>query len=801
MTDRIQRLCMRVKNARVPICTKKFQIASRVAYEYREASAFTRRSAIQAAILREMPVYIPEDELLVGEGASKPFGVELDYEFGMWQESELDDLGAERANCYVPEEDLEFCREYYRNPERATAKNLSSLFADYACADEKLWPVMKSGLMVRSWKSREHGIKTNVIGLTGMGMGPGYILTVPDYAGLLRKGARGIIEECRECLREADYSREDSLERIDYWRGVIEVFEAWIDYAHRYADEAARLAETERDETRKKELLEIEAVCRRVPEHPAGSFREALQMFWFTWILLPAPTNSAGRFDQYMYPYYKADIDAGKITDEEVLELLENLRTKSQAFTQINGAAVRGGTSGGATWYNYTIGGVDKDGNDATNALSYLLIEAARETQTPNHTLTLRVHKDTPPLLMRKALELVKTGLGMPAFISDDVYIDFFLKHGATLEEARDYVITGCLDGNLPGKTRLVAMKIITVPQILDFFLHNGFSRYSGEMVGPQTGDPCAFGNFEDFLAAYYKQMEYMLRRTADACCIEFITQGHNYSEPFRSAIMEDGVKAGKDIYLRQCKPYDNAVCIIMAGAINTADALTAIKKLIFEEKKYTMQQLLTALDANWEGYEEMRQDFAAAPKYGNDNDEADAMAADLYEKFAQQVEACKHPYGHCVAAGISVSAHQPGGLMTPASPEGRKAGEVLTDGSISPEHGCDLCGPLAVFRSGMKIDQSAYNATLLNMKLSPDMVRTESDIDKLGLAIRAYFANGGRHVQFNVVDQAELVDAKVNPEQHGDLIVRVAGYSAYFTRLTPIVQDEIIDRTTYEQL
>jgi formate C-acetyltransferase len=255
------------------------------------------------------------------------------------------------------------------------------------------------------------------------------------------------------------------------------VYEAWVGFANRYAKLAEKMSQEETDKTRAKELEVIARICRRVPEYPARTFKEAIQAFWFTWIMMGSPTNSAGRFDQYMYPFYREDLENGRITPEEALELLENMKVKTQAFRSVRGSQSRAASSGGANWFNFTIGGVDKDGNDATNDLTYMMIEASRETMLPNHTISLRVHEGTPDLLMKKALELVKTGIGMPAFVSDPEYIKFFVNHGVTLEDARNYALSGCLDGNIPGKTRIVGCSFIGNMQLFDIFLHNVFSN------------------------------------------------------------------------------------------------------------------------------------------------------------------------------------------------------------------------------------------------------------------------------------------------------------------------------------
>lgn len=799
MTDRIARLVERVRNARHPICTKKFEIAAEVLKNNSLATPYMKRVLTLEGYLDRMPVFIPEDELIVGEGASKPFGIELNYEFGMWPDEELENMRGEYTWCYIEDDDLEFCHKYNAGEISVNSVNFTKEAVKYYKADPEMVAVQLSG--IGGWKSLEDAIRTTAWGNCGIGHFPDVSLAIPLYTRVLNKGARAIIDACKVQIEAEDCCSPDSIDKIDFWNGLIRVYEAWIRFANRYSDLAKKMASECRNTARAKELMKISEICRRVPEYPARNFREAIQAFWFTWIMMPSPTNSVGRFDQYMYPFYKLDIEKGLMTPEEALELLENLKTKTQGFQSVRGAQSRAGSSGGANWFNFTIGGVDREGKDATSDLTYMLIKASRETMLPNHTLTLRVHDNTPELLMKKAMELVGTGLGMPAFISDKEYIKFFTQHGATIEDARDYAISGCLDGNLPGKTRIAGGKLLNNPEMFDIFLHNGYSRFGNNRPGIKTGDPDKFKTFEEFLSAYYKQQRYLLEAAQKVSNVDVLVSARYNQDPFFSGLMEGCIEEGKDQINRKCRPYDNLIMNSMTGAVNVVDAFAAIKLLIFEQKKYTMGELIHAIDNNWEGYEQMRLDFKNAPKFGNNDDYVDQIAVDYYRQWALDIEACRHPYGNAITAGISVSAHQMIGQRLAATPEGRKAGEICADGSISPEQGCDTNGPLAVYASGMKIDQSMYNATLLNQKLLKSLMGKESDCYKLSAAIRTYLTHGGKHVQFNVVDRETLLDAQKNPEKHRDLIVRVAGYSAYFTNLTPMVQQEVIDRTEFGAL
>jgi pyruvate-formate lyase len=426
-------------------------------------------------------------------------------------------------------------------------------------------------------------------------------------------------------------------------------------------------------------------------------------------------------------------------------------------------------------------------------------MEAARDTQLPHHTISLRVHENSPLEVIVKALEVVKTGLGMPAFFGDKSFINYFINHNCDIEDARDYCITGCVDGAIPGKTRGLVGPQILVPQILDVFLHNGVSRHSQELVGIATGDTTTLETFDEFIAEFYKQLDYIIGLAAETANIGLLSSRNLTPDPFYSALMDDGVKSGQDIKDRNLK-FDNAVAILPIGTVNATDSIAAIKTLIYEQKKYTMKELIDALDNNWEGKDDMRKDFITAPKYGNNHPVPDQIISDFYQHFYLRCNEIIHANGGPVTpSGLSVTSHQPGGKLVKASPDGRKAGDILAEGSVSPIQGKDVNGPLAVLQSAMKINQDPYQATLLNMKFHPSALKTEKDLYKLAMVIKTYLTNGGKHVQFNVVDKETLITAKKEPDKHKDLVVRVAGYSAYFTMLSPMVQDEVINRTTFD--
>ena len=467
-------------------------------------------------------------------------------------------------------------------------------------------------------------------------------------------------------------------------------------------------------------------------------------------------------------------------------------------LNRTSGSELRKKNSGMAKWHNYTIGGLDPiTGEDATNELTYLLIEAAMLTKTPHFTITLRVHENTPPALMQKALQCVRMGLGMPAFVSEKSYTATFAGRGCPLEYARDFVMTGCLDGNLPGKSRTGPVPMVTFPLIFDIFRHGGIDVKTGLRVAPDMGKFSEYKSYEELFEGLSKEIKYILSLVSEKNNVELAVTQEILFDPLRSALMYQGIESGTDTW-RRVMPFENCSVINPIGIVNLGDSLAAIKKLVFDDKKYTLAQLEEALEANWKGFEDMQKDFLDAPKYGNDIDYVDEIVAACYKLLNDTAAELTNIMGKpVIATGISITSHQPGGQLTGATPDGRKAKEILADGTTSPMHGLDKNGPTGVFKSAMKIDQDPMQATLLNMKFHPTALKTDEDLGKLAQLIKVYLTNGGKQVQFNVVSQETLKEAQEKPKDYRDLVVRVAGYSTYFVTLSRAMQDEVIARNT----
>jgi formate C-acetyltransferase len=667
--------------------------------------------------------------------------------------------------------------------------------------DERLWPWLQTGVNLPIWKDKEVGPRIGG-GALAFGAAGGFQLL--QFDKVLYGGLNKLIEEAEEELRNTRITNVDSVSKRDWLKAVIIIHKAIIRYANRYAVLAGEMASKEADPTRKKELERMAATCQWVPANPARDFYEAMQSFWFMWLMEICPVNPVGRLDQFMYPIYKKSIAEGTTTDEEVLELLQHLRIKCMQLNTVYTREQQKKRAGMARWNNVVIGGLTRDGRDATNELSYLILEAAMRCQTPHYTISVRVHEGTPEALMKKSMELVKTGIGMPAFVGDKSYMEFLLSRGASIEDARDYCLVGCLDVGVTGKTRICGMTPFQNPLVFDIFWHNGVYPRNGKQWGPKTGEMESFETFDAFMKAWKKQLAYWIGLEAENKNVNIILTKEFGGNPYVTSLsVDDAIKVGKDFWDRPF-PIENGHVNICGGMINVADSIAAVKKLVFDEKKVTMKELKAALAANWQGdrYQEIRKMCLAAPKYGNDDDYVDLIARDLYKFFADEVASNISVFGaKGIPSGISVSSHWPGGELTGASPEGRYAGEYLADGSMSPAQGRDTHGFTAVLRSAMKIDQVPYQATLLNVKMHPSALKTTEDMKKLSDLTRTYFAMGGKHIQFNVVGRETLLDAQKRPEKYRELVVRVAGYSAYFTQIAKPIQDEIIARTEMEKV
>ena len=795
----MENLTSKIRRGGFPLCIEKARLITESYRQTEGEPAIIRNAKAYSNMLEKMPVIIDNDELLVGEGASKPWGAEIDPFLGVWKEEEVRGA-AEDGIISIEDMDWPLFRELGKYWESRCSEHAQS-----ALFDERLFNYLKLGVTLPPMRSKDE--------FRGAYAGSGLCLSFnftdcyTDFDRWLN-GLNPIIKEIEEELKDIRFFSLASVDKKLYLESSLIVLKSIIRLANRYAEAAEQLAGGEKDPILKRRFERIAEACRWVPANSPKNFYQAMQSFWFNQILsAPTSTHNLGRFDQFMYPFYKSDSSKGQIDDEEVLALLGELRIKCMRPENIKlSSAKRKQHAGFAKWRNMTIGGVTPDGHDASNELTYLVLEAANRVRTPHHTITLRVHQGTPEDLLVKALEVVKTGIGMPALALDQSFIDYMTTGGIPLEDARNYHLCGCVDPAIPGKASFLAGSFFVVPKILEIFLNNGIDPRTGLEAGPGKLNVEEYQTFDELYTAFKNFLSYFISLWHEHSFLTKWNSGdvHSYYDAVEiidTVLMKDGIKVGKPISKRDAvPPYDFRAFMIPVGAINVADSLAAIKKLIFDEKTITMRMLKQALADNWEGYENIRKMCLQAPKYGNDIDYVDLLVKDIY-RFLIDEEAKYHTSGRPVEGkirglgGASISSMFAGGTIIGATPDGRTAGTTLSDGTVSPSQGRDTKGPTALLRSAAKIDQAMCSSTLLNIKLHPSALTTREDLKKLGSLIKTYAEMGGKWVQFNVVGNEQLQDAQKSPENYRDLIVRVAGYSAYFVDLSKGVQDDIIKR------
>jgi len=802
-TKRIESIYEQVRVKKFPFSVEKAAIFTEGYKRHDGEPNVIRVAHAQAYLLDNISIWMFDGDLIAGSPCSRPMGVEADFwTHGVWLPEGIEALRGENE-WLIDDETAEKMYElsdywHKRIPE----------YQLYDLYDEDMWKWRHSGFQLPFNKNMEEAAGMGYA-VNGMEILPEADIYNLDYKYILAKGLNAIIADCREELSKMtsmSIRSDEDIDRIYNLRAMIIINEAVIRWVERYAILAEEKAAACNEPVRREELLSIAETCRRIPGEPAQTFQDAITFQWFVFMMTACQTTAPiARADQYLYPYYKKDIEEGRIDDEKVLEYLQCYRLKMMQMKNTSGGSSRLKWQGQARWNNLTIGGVKpEDGSDASNQLTYLYLEAAMRLPTPLHTISLRVHPKTPEALMQKAIELVKTGIGFPAFLSDISYIENLMLKGVPLEKARDYHILGCIDVAGP-EIWGHAFTLLVQALPLDTFLHNGDSRIQGpgyEGVGPNTGDVRKMSTFDEFLDKLLEHTKWYYERFAQDMLLRHLTCRRMLQDPFTISLYTDGPKVGKMGKYRDM-PYKVGPSIsVGVGAINYCQSVYVIKKLVYEEKKITMDELIKALDANWEGERNqgIYQMCRNVPQYGNDIAEVDDIVAMIYDRIVDTVTSIDSYRGvKFTAAAISITSHDPGGRIVGATPDGRYAGEVLADASASPIQGRDHNGPTAVMNSAAKIPAKKLQSLLLNQKMHPSALKTEEDCAKMSALIHGFLDNGGKQVQFNVVDNKVLEAAQRDPDQYRDLIVRVAGYSTYFTLLGKAMQDEIITRTAHE--
>ena len=809
-----------IESARARLITESYKQTENEPIIIRRAKAFEH-------ILENIPIVIRDLELIVGSTTLAPRGCQTYPEFSYeWLEAEFDTVETRSADpFYISEQTKQEIKEadaYWKGKttsERATAY-----------------------MEPETLTAMEHNMFT-----PGNYFYNGVGHVTVKYWEVLDIGFAGIREKAEAELASISYADGNYQKKSRLLQAMIISCNAAINYARRYAQLALDEAQKCTDEKRKLELLQIAQNCVNVPEKGATSFYEACQSFWFVQQLLQIESSghsiSPGRFDQYMYPYYKKDLDSGKLTREFAQELIDCIFVKLNDLNKCRDGASAEGFAGYSLFQNMIVGGQNSEGIDVTNDLSFMCIDASHHVFLPAPSLSIRVWNGTPHDLMIKAAELTRTGIGLPAYYNDEVIIPSLMSRGVTLEDARDYNIIGCVEPQKAGKTDgWHDAAFFNMCRPLELVFHNGKDK--GVQVGPQTGNVEDMDTFEKFYHAYKVQMEYMIKLLVNADNAIDMAHAERCPLPFLSSMIDDCMKNGKSV--QEGGAVYNFTGPQGFGIANMADSLYAVKTLVYDEKKLSMKELKEALTTNY-GHglnqediavmtSEVAQDMAAAgqqvgpteiaailqsvvaavespeakangerilkmieevPKFGNDDPEVDAFARDVAYTYTKPMLKYHNPRGGQFQAGLyPVSANVPLGAQTGATPDGRLAYQPVADG-VSPSAGKDVNGPTAAANSVSRLDHGiASNGTLFNQKFHPSALSGRRGLENFVGLIRSYFDQKGSHMQFNVVSRETLLDAQKHPEQYKHLVVRVAGYSALFTTLSKSLQDDIIRRT-----
>lgn len=743
------------------------------------------RAKVVNYIMENMTTLIMDDELIVGTTTNAYRGANLHPEFqsSSWYISDIDEFSSRSKDpYYISPEDKETILETLKYWDGKSMEDLSSQIMPAHIKALEKDDIICVGL--------ENGVSGE---------------TTCDHEKILTVGMRGYIEECQRNIDNTLPQTMEEQAKVDFWKACIIQSEALITYAHRMADEAERQAAACADEQRKQELLTIAENCRVVPENPPQTFQQALQSIWFAHVYFHIEVCTCacgfGRFDQYMWQYYKKDVlDEKNITREEALEMLECLYLKTCEVYEVRDNWYATSFAGYPMWQTLMVGGQTPDGKDATNDLSYLCLEAADELQTRQPIMALRVWEETPEDLMKFGCRMVQEGQANPGFFSDDAGIAISLGKGGTMEEARDWTIVGCIQPAPGGGCADGSPDAgyVNMGKMLEFVMHNGVDPATGKLMGLETGDPREFKNIEEFKDALKKQIlhHYDLIRVG----YNLMQSNHMNRFPviFASMVTKGCVESGKSVQHGGAK-YSTAGMYV-TGPANLADSIAAIEKCVFEDKDVTMDELIKACDTNFEGQERLRQLLLNKPeKYGNNQEHVDGIYKEMMHFIAENVQSWPDARGGHYAFGIdSQTMNLSHGEVTGALPDGRLAGQPLCDAS-SPMMGRDVHGPTATVKSvASMVDGDLHEGALYNLRFDPKGVQGENGLNIIEGVIKTYFEDGGQHIQINVVDNETLKKAQQNPEDYKGLMVRVAGYMAYFTELDKSAQDAIIYRTPH---
>ena len=730
------------------------------------------------------PLVIQDNELIVGapNGAPRAGAFSPDIAW-RWMVDEIDTIGSRPQDpFYISDEDKRVMRE-------ELFPFWEGKSVDEYCESQ----YREAGVWELSGESFVSDCSYHAVN-GGGDSNPGYDVI------LMKKGMIDIQNEAKEHLAMLDYENPDDLDKIYFYKSVIDTTEGVMTYARRMSEYAAQLAERETNPQRKEELMKISEVNAKVPAHKPETFWEAIQAVWTIESLLPVEENqtgmSIGRVDQYMYPYYKADLESGRMNNFQAFELAGCMLIKMSEMMWITSEGGSKFFAGYQPFVNMCVGGLTRDGRDATNELTYLLMDAVRHVKIYQPSLACRINNKSPQKYMKKIVDVVRSGMGFPACHFDDTHIKMMLAKGVSIEDARDYCLMGCVEPQKAGRLYQWTSTAYTQwPICIELVLNHGVPLWYGKQVTPDLGDLDQYQTYEQFDAAVKEQIKYITKWTAVATVISQRVHRDLAPKPLMSIMYEGCMEKGKDVSSGGAM-YNFGPGVVWSGLATYADAMAAIKKLVFDDRKYTLKQLNEALKADFEGYDQIKADCLAAPKYGNDDDYADLIAADLINFTEMEHRQYKTLYSVLSHGTLSISNNTPFGQLTGASAGGRKAWTPLSDG-ISPTQGADINGPTAIIKSVAKLSNDNMNIGMVhNFKLMAGLLDTPEGENGIITLLRTACAFGNGEMQFNYMDNNTLIDAQKHPEKYPQLTVRVSGYAVNFNKLTKEQQDEVISRT-----
>jgi len=793
VTDRIAGLRERVLSAKPSVCTERARFYTEVYRDHEDQPVIIKRAMALKRTLENMSIFIDEGELIVGNQSSAHRAAPIFPEYAVdWLPEEMDELDKRPGDAF-----------YITEAHKKELRDIATWWKGKVLWDRG-WALMSQEL--RDLQD------SAIIKATGnLTSGDAHIAV--DFHKILEVGLSGYFKDIEEQHRRVDRSNREGVRKDKFYTALAMGLESFQTFIRRYRDLATYLSKEEENPLRVEELEKIAVNCAIIAEEPPRNFYQALQLVYFVQLILQIESNghsvSLGRLDQYLHPYYEKDILTGKISREFASELLENTWIKLLSVNKIRPWSHTRFSAGGPLYQNVTIGGQTPEGKDAVNKLSFLVLESVGKMKLTQPNLSVRFHRNISEEFMMACMDVIEKGFGMPSFNNDEVVIPELMELGVEHEDAYNYSAIGCIEIAVPGKWgyRCTGMSFLNLMRVFLATLHDGLDRESGQTFLKGKGSFSDFETFEHLFQAWQQQIRYYTKKTVEIDTAVDTALEEHVPDILCSAFVDNCIASGKTIKEGGSK-YD-FVSGLQVGIANLGNSLAAIKKLVYEEGRISKEALMEALENNYEGKEgekirHLLLNFA--PKYGNDDDYVDLLLNDAYMEFIDELKkyhTTRHgrgPIGCRYYAGTSsISANVPSGAVVPATPDGRKAYTPVAEGS-SPSSGTDLLGPTAVFKSVSKLPtKEIMGGVLLNQKLSPSAIAKKSDKSKLISIIRTFFADlKGWHVQYNIVSRETLLAAKKDPEKYRDLVVRIAGYSAFFTTLSPDTQDDIIARTEH---